>query len=87
MINALHHRTTCPQTCAHSILQCIHCLMCYISRQVGRKERKVGPYGGCYLHSDGSVLVSRPGVRIWLADGEGNVCPNRGREEKERGVL
>jgi len=80
------HPKTCPLDCVyiHGIYNSYLVPDFFITfppRQVGRKERKVGPYGGCYIRGDGSVLVSRPGVRIWLADSDGNVRPARGREE------
>ena len=41
-------------------------------KQVGRKERKTGPFGGCFM-SDGRLCLSRPGLRFWIADNTGTV--------------
>ena len=42
--------------------------------QVGRKDRKPGPYGGYLVHGGQKAYLSRPGLRMWAADSDGKVC-------------
>ena len=41
--------------------------------QVGRKDRKVGPYGGFFVQDGSRAYVARPGLRLWVADNLGTV--------------
>lgn len=42
--------------------------------QVGRKDRKVGPYGGVFVQDGSRAYLARPGLRLWVADNMGKVC-------------
>ena len=41
--------------------------------QVGRKDRKAGPYGGFFVQDGSRAYVARPGLRLWVADSVGKV--------------
>lgn len=42
--------------------------------QVGRKDRKAGPFGGFFVQDGSRSYVARPGLRLWVADSMGKVC-------------
>ena len=52
---------------------CYYIDYCY---KVGRKERKSGIYGGCFVENGRIMLLARPGLRIWIANDHGKVILN-----------
>ena len=48
-------------------------MTCILFYQIGTRDRKPGRFGGCFISED-SIVIARPGLRLWISATDGKVC-------------